>query len=443
MSDRRLFSVAGLRAAYAAREHTPTQIVAEHLARIDEYDPALKAYIEVDRDRAIEAAAVSDQHCAKGTLRTLEGVPVAVKANIAVTGLGWNAGMQMRRAITAASDAEVVARLRGAGAIVLGTLNMHEAALGATSDNPWFGRAMNPHRLGHTPGGSSGGSAAAVAAGLCVAALGTDTLGSVRIPAAYTGIFGIKPTQGAICSAGLVPVSERFDCIGPLARSLDDLQTVLGTLMKPGELSRPRRLLLLDTFEDLDCEPAVLNAYEHALKLLHEWPCQRITLQDTAAAIRFAAFIVAARELISHLGALREERAQDISPELAFMLGHAESRSEADLTNAEKVLARTRATLRDALTADAVLLTPTTPQAAFLHNPRPPVTQSGFTALANIGGLPALSIPAGLDQNGLPVAVQLVGAPDSEAALFGLGREIDAGLRGYAPPPPNHKDQKA
>jgi aspartyl-tRNA(Asn)/glutamyl-tRNA(Gln) amidotransferase subunit A len=435
VSERRLFDIAGLRDAYSTGQATVARVIAQHLASIERYDPELRAYIEVDRDRAMQAALESDRRYAEGRARALEGVPVAIKANIAVAGLEWNAGMEARRGIIAGSDAEVVAQLRAAGAIVLGTLNMHEAALGATNDNPWFGRAMNPHRAGHTPGGSSGGSGAAVAAGLCVAALGTDTLGSVRIPSAYNGVYGIKPTHGAVSSRGLVPLSERFDCIGPLARSLDDLAAVLGVVMKVGGSARLRRLLVLETFDGVACESAVIAACEQALRLLGEWPRTHLKLQDTTAAIQSAAFVIATRELIEHLGPVRGQRAQAISQELTFMLDYAGNRSEAEVAQAATVLARTSATLRERISNDGVLLMPTAPQAAFVHTPRPPVTQAAFTALASIAGLPALSIPAGFDQHGLPVAVQLVGPAGSEAALIELGRRLDAGLRGYAPPP--------
>lgn len=434
MSAWRQCDIAALRSAYASRATTVVQVIEQQLSRIDRYDPALRAYIEVDRERALQAAAESDRRYANGEERPLEGVPVAIKANIAVAGLEWNAGMEARRGIISERDSEVVARLRAAGAIVLGTLNMHEAALGATSDNPWFGRAINPHRDGHTPGGSSGGSGAAVAAGLCVAALGTDTLGSIRIPAAYNGVYGIKPTQGAVCCEGLVPLSERFDCIGPLARSLEDLRAVLGVLMNVREGTRLRRLLVLETFDGLHCEPAVIGACERALRLLGEWPRSYLKLADSAAAIRSAGFLVAVRELIQHLGPMRSERAHVLSPELKFMLGHAEGRSDAELERAEGVLARTRAALRDGIGDDGVLVMPTAPQAAFAHTARPPVTQAAFTALASIAGLPALSIPLGTDLNSMPVAVQLVGPPDSEAALIALARVLDDALRGYVPP---------
>ncbi|GFE87495.1 amidase [Steroidobacter agaridevorans] len=437
MSDWRKVSIESLRAAYAAGETTPAQVIASHLDRIDRL-ASLKAFIEVDRERALSDAAASVERIQKGQARSLEGVPVAIKANIAVQGLEWNAGMELRRGVVADRDAHVVAKLKDAGAIVLGTLNMHEAALGATTDNPWFGRALNPHRDGHTPGGSSGGSGAAVAAGLCVASLGTDTLGSVRIPAAYNGVYGIKPTTGLMSSAGLVPLSERFDCIGPLARSLDDLNAVLRVLMDVSPAVEPKRLLLLDGLVDASkCEPAVIAGYEKARQLLASRPAASIELADDALAIRSAGFIVAVRELIEHLGETRRERAEVLSAELKFMLGYVEDRSDAQCADAQAVLERTRNVLRESIGTDGVLLLPTAPQAAFEHTSRPPVSQSNFTALASIAGLPAISVPAGLNEHGLPVAVQLVGAPGNEAGLIAVARELDTGLRGYRPPPIN------
>ncbi|RJF93818.1 amidase [Sphingomonas cavernae] len=428
--------ISGLRAAYAAGETTPAAVVEHYLARIDAHDAAIHAYVEVDRDGARAAAEESGRRIADGTARPLEGVPVAVKANIAVSGLDWNAGMEARRGITAAEDAEAVRRLRAAGAIILGTLNMHEAALGATTDNAWFGRTINPHREGYTPGGSSGGSGAAVSAGLCVASLGTDTMGSVRIPAAYNGVYGIKPTHGTIPDAGLVPLSEWLDSIGPIARSIDDLEVVLAVLAEPAPAtSMLTRLVLLDSFDDLDCEPAVLDAYRRALALLEDMPRTALTLHDTAADVRFAGFVVAARELITHLGATRTETADRLSDELRFMLDYADSRSDADVARAETIIDRTRTRVRDAMGSDGVLLMPTAPQAAFRHSTRPPANQSAFTAFANIAGLPAISIPAGLDDDDLPVAVQLVGAPHSEAALIALAKKLDAGLAGFVPSP--------
>jgi aspartyl-tRNA(Asn)/glutamyl-tRNA(Gln) amidotransferase subunit A len=436
MADLHRLDIAGLSRAYAVEETRPSAVTTHYLARIDRIDPELKSYVGIDRNGATAAAAESDRRIAAGTARALEGVPIAVKSNIAVQGLEWNAGMAARRGIVAQADAEAVARLRAAGAIILGTLNMHEAALGATTDNPWFGRTSNAHRTGHTPGGSSGGSGAAVAAGLCVAALGTDTLGSVRIPAAYNGVYGIKPTHGAIPDAGLVPLSNWLDSIGPLARSLDDLEVLLAVLCDQLEpRSSIGRLVLLDSFGDIECEPAVIAAYQRAVAALGDLPRDDVALPGKAAEVRAAGFIVSARELAGHLAELRAKADDKFSNELRFMLDYAGSRSPEDVARAEATIEQTRAAVRAAVGTDGVLLMPTAPQAAFVHDARPPVSQAGFTSFANIAGLPAISIPAGPDDNHLPVAVQLVGGPNSETALLALARRLDAALGGYVPSP--------
>lgn len=428
--------IAGLRRAYAAAETRPSAVTAHYLARIDRIDPNLKSYVEIDRAGARAAAAESDARVAAGTARVLEGVPVAVKSNIAVKGLELNAGMEARRGIIADADAESVARLRAAGAIIVGTLNMHEAAMGATTDNPWFGRTSNAHRPGYTPGGSSGGSGAAVGAGLCVASLGTDTLGSVRIPAAYNGVYGIKPTHGAISDEGLVPLSLWLDSIGPIARSLGDLDTLLAVLTDPREpVSTIERVVLLDDFGDIECEPAVLAAYQRAVAVVSDLPQSKVALSGNAAAVRFAGFIVSARELGEHLAALRETAGDKFSKELSFMLDYAAKRAPEDVAQAETTIAETKAAVLAAIGNDGVLLMPTAPQAAFVHGARPPVTQSGFTSFANIAGLPAITVPAGLDENRMPIAIQLVGGPNSEKALLDLAAKLDDALGGYAPSP--------
>lgn len=435
MTDWRRLDVAGLRAAYTEGAETPSAVTAYYLARIDRFDPSLRAFIEIDHEGARLAASESDARIAAATARPLEGVPVAIKANIAVRGLDWNAGMEARRGTIVARDAEVVARLRAAGAVILGTLNMHEAALGATTDNLWFGQAINPHRAGYTPGGSSGGSGAAVAAGLCIAALGTDTLGSVRIPAAYNGIYGIKPTHGSVSDVGLVPLSKWLDSIGPLARSLDDLDAVLAVIMDVTDAPPPVRLIRSGAYSATECELAVTDALDRAARCLSSLPSTTLVLEDDAARIRTAAFIDSGRELIEHLGDIRTRHLDRFSPELTFLLDYAEKRDDRDFSEDLAVLKRTRTSVRDAIGDDGVLLMPTTPQGAFAHGERPPLSQPNFTALANIAGLPALSIPAGSNADGMPIAVQLIGAPNSEAGLLSLARTLDAGLRGYTPPP--------
>jgi aspartyl-tRNA(Asn)/glutamyl-tRNA(Gln) amidotransferase subunit A len=418
--------IAGLHVAFGAGETTPAALAEAQLERIDRLNPRLNAFVDLDPEGAEQAAVESGTRFAAAAPRELEGVTIGIKSSIAVAGLPWTAGMELHRGRIAQHDAGVVARLRAAGAVVLGTLAMHEAALGATTDNRWFGRTFNPHGEGRTPGGSSGGSGAAVAAGLCVAALGTDTLGSVRIPAAYNGVYGLKPTRGALPDDGLEPLHREFDEIGPLARSVDDLEALWFALTgPPTTTAAPGRVLTLDGFGGVECQPAVLAGYAGALGAL---PGERATLSlPPLGAIRTAAFIESALALDEHLG---EDRGSEfLSPELRWMLtfGRKAMRQTA-------LVEEVAGAVREAVGEDGVLLLPTAPQAAFRQGSRPPTTQADFTALASIAGLPALSLPSGRDADGMPVAVQLVGPPGGESMLFDLARTLDAALAAYAPP---------
>lgn len=360
----------------------------------------------------------------------LAGLTIGIKTNIAVAGLPWTGGMALRRDVIAERDAAVVATLRAAGAAIIGMLNMHEAALGATTDNRFFGRTMNPHRHGHTPGGSSGGSGAAVAAGLCDAALGTDTLGSIRIPAAYNGVYGLKPGHGVIDTDGLIFLGRRFDCIGPLARDLDTLERVWRVMAgSRAEQSSFTRLILPDQLFGVEVQPAVAEAYERARAAMG-LPESALTLPGSPTAIRLAALAEVARELIGDLGEDRTARAELISPELTYILGALEGMA---LDN--DLLDRTRIAIVDAIGDDSVLLTPTAPQAAFAHGTPAPHNQADFTGIVNIAGLPALAIPAGRDADGLPVGVQLVGPAGSEERLIAAARALEPSLGGFVAPP--------
>lgn len=376
----------------------------------------LNAFVDFDRGAAPGEGPLSD-------------LTIGIKSNIAVKGLPWTGGMALHRERIAGRDANVVAKLRSAGAAILGALNMHEAALGATTNNPWFGPTHNPHRIGYTPGGSSGGSGAAVAAGLCDAALGTDTLGSIRIPAAYNGVYGLKPTWGAVDNDGLIFLDRRFDCIGPLARSLDVLERVWQAIGPSGGPDAPfARVVTLKGHACVELQPGAAAAFDRALQAVG-LPQQTIDLGDLGA-IRMAALAEIARELATDLGDDRTARADLISPELAFIIGALEQ-----VATNRPLLDRTRDALVSAIGEDGVLLTPTAPQAAFPHGAPAPANQAEFTGLANIAGLPALACPAGVGLEGLPVGVQLVGPSGSETRLIALARRLEPLLGGAIPLP--------
>jgi aspartyl-tRNA(Asn)/glutamyl-tRNA(Gln) amidotransferase subunit A len=357
----------------------------------------------------------------------LAGLTIGIKANIAVKGLPWTAGMELHRHRIATEDAYVVKALRSAGAAIPGTLNMEEAALGSKTDNPWYGATQNPHRDGYTPGGSSGGSGAAVAAGRCDSALGTDTLGSIRIPAAHCGIYGFKPAQSAVSQNGLELAEPSFDVIGPLARNLDTLERVARVISDFGEGdgNAPETKAAGAYLSDLgcaECSDDVLATYEKAKAALGT--LQPIQLTHPLSRIRFAAFIKTARFMQAHLA---DANPALLSPRLKQLLPYGGKPIDSALETAA-------AEIRAFVTRNSFLILPTTPNGPFPHDENEPANQADFTCIASIAGLPAISIPGGWTSDGLPLGIQLVGQTGHEAHLFALARALDGVLAAYRPP---------
>lgn len=376
----------------------------------------LNAFLDLDRS-------------ASGGSGPLADVTVGVKANIAVAGLPFHAGLAGLRDRIAKRDAEVVTRLRNAGAIILGTLNMEEAALGAKTDNPHFGPVHNPNRIGFSPGGSSGGSGAAVAASLCDVALGTDTMGSVRIPAAHCGVYGFKPATGRVSQDGLEPADTALDAIGPLARNLDLLERVARVISDFGEGAIGGQGAVLAS-HDVEVDPPVVLAFNTARRALGR-DFAEVELGYPNSRIRFAGFIKVSKFL-----ALRLAGVDEISPHLTKLLKYGPARSASDWAEDQEILTIVRKKMQDIVTQQGFLIMPTVPNAAFDHAEREPPAQADFTCLANIAGLPALSLPAGSTDGGMPVGVQLVCRPGDEAGLFALARLIDDRLGAYRAPAP-------
>ena len=361
-----------------------------------------------------------------------DDVTVGVKANIAVEGLPWTAGIGAYRDRMADKDGEAVAKLKSAGAAIVGILNMEEAALGAKTDNPFFGATQNPHKIGYTPGGSSGGSGAAVAAGMCDIALGSDTMGSVRIPAAYCGIYGPKPTQGAMSQDGLEIAEASLDSIGPLARSMEDLEACSRLLIDFSISQTIDNIILLESLGDVECEEAVLKGYEKAKHLMDA--SAEFSLPYPLTRIRYAGFILTSLALSESLKEIVETNSTGVSDSLKFLLTFGPERSEDDLAEDRKILAATRDAVIEAIGKSGAILLPTTPQAAFSHKDKAPANQADFTCLANIAGLPAITIPSGVNDDGLPVAVQVIGAAGNEGGLFALASKLNNQLFAYRRP---------
>ena len=304
------------------------------------------------------------------------GLRLAVKDNIDVAGMPSAGGMEPYRGRIAARDAPCVARLRAAGYTVVGKTLMDEAAFGALGDNPWFGRCHNPHRHGYTCGGSSAGSAAAVAAGLADAALGTDTLGSVRIPAAYCGVVGYLPGRGVIDGSGVMPLMPEYDRVGFFAPTVAKAAELAGVSPRPG--ARIGEL------------PATIDL----------------------PALRRAALLMVEIEGARLHAALLDDPASKISLPLRAALEFGRKASPERVERARAKIAEARQALEKIFRDCDALVLPTTPGPAFPFDRPPPESQADYTVPASIAGLAAISVPAKA-VDGLPVGVQVMGPEDA------------------------------
>ena len=417
-----------------------------YLAAIARDNPRLNAYVHVNPNARDEARAAAARR-SSGVIGRLDGVPVSIKDNLDVAGLPTRCGLPAPGAI-AARDAHVVERLRHAGAVILGKTQVPEGSLEATSANPHTGAAHNPWRHGYQAGGSSGGAAVSVAAGLCAVAVGTDSLGSIRIPASYCGVYGLKPTAGEISTHGMLPAARRLDSIGVIARSVDDLGIVLHVLGghdADDARSRRRRVdlelpdwepgrLRSGVFADLGAfgtEPETAAAFERALAALQpelgerrvvdfgDFPLQR--------ARRAAFFLIEAEMLVTHAGALADP-AYPVSRELDALLAYARGKSAADYAAADRLLDGAVVAARRLFAQVDVLVTPTTPQPSFALVALLPDTQGNFTCFANLAGCPAVTIPMGTTADGLPLGLQFLGPPGSDLRLLELAEVCAAAL---------------
>ena len=409
----------------------PSERLEAALGRIEARNAELNAVTALDRAGAARAAAESDARHASGTaLGPLDGLIIGVKDNLAVAGLPWTAGLAGLRDRIADRDAEAVTRLRKAGAVVLCTLNMHEGALGATSDNPTFGRVANPLDPARTPGGSSGGSGAAVAAGFVDVALGTDTMGSVRIPAAYCGCLGLKPTDGAVPRDRLAFLSPSLDTVGPIAADLDTLAAAHAALSDPPGLrqpappGRPPRIGVPRQIAGIALESEIAQGLARARSALAE-RAELVELDlggwEPGRARRGGLLLVEAEGAVALADLLEQPGA--VSEPLAALLAYGRDLTSARLCDALDRMRRAREAAHAALGRVDALLLPTAPQLPFPHGSEVPANQADLTALANFSGLPALALPVG-SPGPLPASVQLVGRPWAETALFDLARPL-------------------
>ncbi len=409
-------------------------------AAIERDNARLNAFVSLDDNASTQAAASDERRRGGRTIGRLDGLAVAVKDNLDVAGLPTSAGLPARRARLAAADATAVARLRAAGAVILGKTNLDEGSLGTFSANPHYGAVQNPWRAGYTAGGSSGGSAAAVAGGLCSFALGSDTLGSVRIPASHCGVFALKPTHGEISTRGMLRAARRLDCVGILARSAEDLAIVVQVLdgFDPTDPRSRRRRVPLAT---PDWEPGHLRAgfvrdlsalgvgaevqavFDKAIARIGDALGSRVEVDFDDydfARTRRAALLVMESELGVELATDLADTQHPLSPRLRSMLDYAKAKSAVDYAAADRVLDEAVLKARRLSTAIDVLVLPTVSHGAYPLADGERASDADLTSFASLAGCPAVSLPMGTLPDGLPIGLQLVGAPGADLRLLEL-----------------------
>jgi len=347
------------------------------------------------------------------------GASVGIKANIAVKGYACHGGIKAYENEMAAEDAVVVARLREAGYNIAAILNMEEGALGSQTDNPWFGRTYNPLKNGYTPGGSSGGSAAAVAADQVDIALGTDTMGSVRIPSAYCGIWGFKPSHDIEMLRGVMPLSPTLDTVGVHGKSLHDVvrSTEIITARDFGG-GLAGEITVLDYKGQVECEPDVQTAFERVVSKLGK--CSTTTLAPyTFGKSRRAGLILSEVEGYAVHSDKMAEAPEGFSD---FFSGMLEFGRDLPLAKIEAAYGHVKA-LRTSEFPDFILM-PTAPQTAFKFGDSVPANQADFTAFANLADRPSIQFPIDVAENGLPIGAQLVGPRGREADLVATVKKL-------------------
>lgn len=386
-------------------------------------------------------ARIDGQFQAKSAENALQYWTFAIKSNIAVAGLAHTAGIGGYRARIAAKDALCVALLRTAGAAIIGTVNMEEAALGAVTNNPHFGKTHNPLRHGYTAGGSSGGSAAAVAAHMVRVALGTDTMGSCRIPAAYCGVVGFKPSYGRISMRGVEPLSRRLDHVGILANTVADVRDVFAVLdffdandagarqydYAPATQVKPSRLAVLDEASRAGLDADVRRDYEGALDTIARAGYQlteRAVDQTKLAAARRAGLLICEAELSVTLADLLAKDDGGVSANLRKLIAFGAAKSAADISIAHAAIDTTASVLREQLSDVDALCWPTAPQTAFDFAAPIPANQADFTCLANFTGAPAISLPMPCAPCNMPSGLQLMMASGEDEALLNLAETL-------------------
>jgi aspartyl-tRNA(Asn)/glutamyl-tRNA(Gln) amidotransferase subunit A len=450
------------------REMTSKELTEAYLRRIGEVDPKIRAYITVTRNEAIESAEVADKRLEQGTdVTPLTGIPIAVKDIFCTRGIRTTCASKILEGFIPPYDATVIEKLKGAGAVILGKVNMDEFAMGSSTENSAFFPTLNPWALDRVPGGSSGGSAAAVAADECAASVGTDTGGSIRQPAALTGVVGLKPTYGRVSRYGMIAFASSLDQGGPITKDVTDAAVMLNQIAGHDPLDTTSiDAPVPDYTEGLEdgvkgikvgipkeyfikgIDKEVAGAVREAIGVIKGAGAETvdISLPHTEYAVSVY-YLVATAEASSNLArydgvkyGLRAEEAGGLMDmykltrdrgfgaevKRRIMLGTYSLSAgyyDAYYKKASQVRTLIKSDFEEAFKKCDVIATPTSPTPAFklgekIDDPLTMYLSDIFTISCNLAGIPGISIPCGLTGEGLPVGLQILGRPLDEATVL-------------------------
>jgi aspartyl-tRNA(Asn)/glutamyl-tRNA(Gln) amidotransferase subunit A len=440
--DVHTLTIAKARTLLDSKEITAVQLAQAYLDEIAKREEDIHAYIEVFND-VLDQARAADARIDIGESTPLLGIPIAIKDNILIEGRFATSASKILEGYRATYDATVIARLKEQGVVFLGRTNMDEFALGSSTENSVYGPTKNPHDTTRVPGGTSGGSAAAVGGGLALVALGSDTGGSIRQPAAFCGVVGLKPTYGSVSRSGLMAAASSLDVIGPIGRTVADAQTLLeairgtdaldstslpdswkkGTTKSAYRVGVPRALL------DKGVDPDVREAFDDSLNVLEQAGHKVVDIDLSILDYALATYYIINPAEVSTNVARYEVRRRILLGTYVLSSGYYDAYYGKAMLAREKLRADVQKTFGE---VDAIA-TPTTPSPAFklgekTNDPLSMYLADIFTVSANIIGVPAISVPGGTvmrDGKELPLGFQLMAPELHEATLFDLGTVLE------------------